>query len=236
MENVCFKEPSLGTPPCNCATGQPFQNTGPLRGPRGKREVEWKMCVLKSRVCPRPSLNRSTYGTATRGNEQGRSAANLIAADLLLDLLDPTLQTKDLLLKTRLLTLQRRDLLLEARVLRLLMGEVALHLFLHALHIRHHRLLQLLQLRLVVLLDVLLVVAQGLDLLALRSKLLVLHRDEVLERCELPLQPSRRQRIERVARLVHRVQRGLHPGADFRGKEARVHRVQREHLLSRSLE
>merc|ERR1719335_1537762 len=101
---------------------------------------------------------------------KGGARANLIAADLLLDLLDPTLQTKDLLLKTRLLTLQRGDLLLEARVLRLLMGEVALHLFLHALHIRDHRLLQLLQLRLVVLLNVLLVVAQGLDLLALRSK------------------------------------------------------------------
>ena len=92
---------------------------------------------------------------------------------------------------TRLLSLQGGDLLLEAGILGFLVREMALHLFLHTLDVGDHGFLELLQLRLVVLLDILLVVAQGLDLLPLRGQLLVLHRDEVLERRQFTFQTGR---------------------------------------------
>jgi len=83
----------------------------------------------------------------------------LVTADLLLDFLDAALQAQDLLLQGGLLSLQRGDLLLQSRVVRPLLREVALDLVLHALNVGDHRLLQLLELRLVVLLNVLLVVS-----------------------------------------------------------------------------
>merc|ERR1719473_1496120 len=120
--------------------------------------------------------------------EKALSRALSVHADVLLDLLDATLQAQDLLLQRCLLTLQGGDLLLEPRVLVLLLREVLLYLLLHALHVADHCLLHLLQLSLVVLLDVRLVAAKALDLLALRGQLLVLHRDEVLKGRELALE------------------------------------------------
>jgi len=141
-----------------------------------------------------------------------------IRTDLLLNLLDPALQAQDLLLQGGLLTLQGGDLLLETGIVRLLLGEVSLHFVLHPLDVRHHRLLQLLELGLVVLLDVLLVVPEGLDLLPLGRELLVLHTDEVLQGGQLPLQAGGHHGVEGVRGLVRclRGHGGQQPAAAHR--------------------
>jgi len=98
------------------------------------------------------------------------------------------LEAEDLLLEGSLLALERGDLLSKTGVLGLLVSEMSLDLILHALDVRNHGLLQLLELALVVLLDVGFVVAKGLDLLALGRELLILHGDEIFEGGELALQ------------------------------------------------
>ena len=62
---------------------------------------------------------------AVGASTHARNTERLIAADLLLDLLDAPLEAQDLLLEASLLTLQRGDLLLDARVVLLDAGKFA---------------------------------------------------------------------------------------------------------------
>ena len=59
---------------------------------------------------------------------------------------------------------------------------MSFHLILHALHVSNHRLLQFLQLRLVVLLDVLLIIPERLNFLPLRSQLEFTNRKDLSEK------------------------------------------------------
>ncbi len=87
------------------------------------------------------------------------SLIDLVAPDLLLDLLDPPLESENLLLEGGFLAFQRRNLLLKPGVIGALLTEVPLDFVLHALDIRNHSLLELLELRLIMLFDVLLIVS-----------------------------------------------------------------------------